>query len=605
MRSDEAQFESSLMVFAALTAVALVVWGWFDFHNGGGILLNHVGVGVISILVGLLWLVIAAAGGRAGEVAHFSSAGFIAIGIGIALSQPDSYRGLSLIAVAVALGAYLLWHAFIVAIRRTEGRERPSHDVAYQSLLVVWLVAFAATLDIHMAIRLGAIMVLIAWVVVPLSADWGAMFTRLWGGMLVQHTQNASASSIDTSAYENDQASPSDEDLLEAVQNDEHKARMMAIREYIKSQFENRWQPIRFDQMVYEAPSYVTYVLRKPDDISYPEILKHEMNIASKLRIDDELMHLSAATKLGAILIQITRENKKVLWYDDPRMIAAREEMDSPQDQFRVVLGLDSFSNPVSLDIASRDTPHVLLCGKAGSGKSSTLHTILSQLLERNSPEDARLMFIDGKRVTAAFYAKMRHLWQPVVTNLDNAPQALETVANEVDRRMEEFEKMDPVVTNIQTWNRRFPAERLPCLFLVIDEATMLASPKEAPSSLVEAYSKYVGHVAARGRAAGVYLILATQRPSVENLGANVVGQISQRVVHKLSKLSESTMALNATSNDNSALKLSKSGDALLTDGGTTTRFSSAYLPEDAERGHINVPAKIKQIIEKWGANDF
>ena len=214
-------------------------------------------------------------------------------------------------------------------------------------------------------------------------------------------------------------------------------------------------------------------------------------------------------------------------------------------------------------------------------------------------------MFIDGKRVTAAFYAKMRHLWQPVVTNLDNAPQALETVANEVDRRMEEFEKMDPVVTNIQTWNRRFPAERLPCLFLVIDEATMLASPKEAPSSLVEAYSKYVGHVAARGRAAGVYLILATQRPSVENLGANVVGQISQRVVHKLSKLSESTMALNATSNDNSALKLSKSGDALLTDGGTTTRFSSAYLPEDAERGHINVPAKIKQIIEKWGANDF
>ena len=391
----------------------------------------------------------------------------------------------------------------------------------------------------------------------------------------------------------------------EAAQNNEHKACMASIREYIKSQFGDRWQPIIFDQMVYESPSHVTYVLRKPDDISYPEILKHETNIALKLRIDDGFVHLSAATKRGAILIQITRERNLVLWYDDPRMIAAREEMDSSQDQFRVVLGLDSFGAPVSLDITSRDAPHVLLCGGTGSGKSSTLHTILSQLLERNSPEDAQLMFIDGFRVTAAFYAKVRHLWQPIVTNLDNAPQALKAVTDEVDRRTEEFEKIDPIVANIQTWNRRFPEKRLPRLFLAIDEVTMLASPDEAPAALAKAYSKYVGHVAARGRAAGVYLILVTQRPSVKNLGANVVGQISRRVVHKLSKLSESTMALNATSNDNSALKLSKSGDALLTDGGTTTRFSSAYLPEDVERGHINVPAKIKQIIEKWGANDF
>jgi len=66
----------------------------------------------------------------------------------------------------------------------------------------------------------------------------------------------------------------------EAAQNNEHKARMAAIREYIKSQFGDRWQPIIFDQMVYESPSHVTYVLRKPDDISYPEILKHETNIA-------------------------------------------------------------------------------------------------------------------------------------------------------------------------------------------------------------------------------------------------------------------------------------------------------------------------------------
>ena len=609
LRSDEAQFETSLLVFAALGAVGLTAWGWLDFANNGKFgLLDHLGPGILLIVAGLAWLVAAAAGGRAGEVAHLTSGGLVAIGAGVAVAQPASSRWTGVVALGLALGAYMLWRAFVVATRRVEDRQGPAHDTAYQVLILAWLALSAVTFDasapwVAAPLRLGALAVLAAWAVVPLTTDWGAMFARAWGGMLSARPQPA-AEPAAAAAYD-ESASPSDEDLLAGLTNDEDRSRMTSIREYIKSQFGASWPQIHFDQTVYRAPSYVTYILRKPDDISFPEVIKHELNIASKLRVDGDAFHMEPAPKLGAILIQITRDDKQILWYDDPLMIDARESLQRPGDNLRVVLGLDTFGNPVFFDVASRDTPNVLLCGKAGSGKSSTLHVILTQLLDRNAPEDVRFVFVDGKRVTAAPYAKLAHLWVPVVTDLDNAPSALEKVADEIDRRMTEFEKKDPIVTNIFTWNKLFPDERIPCLFLVIDEATMLASPKEASSTLVDAYSKFVGHVAARGRAAGVYLLLATQRPSVENLGANVVGQISQRIVHKLAKLAESTMALNAQTNDNSALKLAKFGDALLTDGGEPRRFSPAYLPEDAERGHIDVPKKIKQIIEKWGTNDF
>jgi len=216
--------------------------------------------------------------------------------------------------------------------------------------------------------------------------------------------------------------------------------------------------------------------------------------------------------------------------------------------------------------------PHVLIAGATGSGKSVTIHALITSLLYRNSPDDLRFIMIDPKRVELTLYNKIPHLLTPVITAPKQAILALKWAAKEMDRRYDILEK--EVVRDIESYHKNMKkgGEAMPYIVIVLDELAdiMTSYPRELESAIVR--------LAQMSRAVGIHLILSTQRPSVNVITGLIKANVPARIALQVASQIDSRTILDGAG----AEKLLGAGDMLYLSGEMSQpeRLQSAFITE-------------------------
>lgn len=222
--------------------------------------------------------------------------------------------------------------------------------------------------------------------------------------------------------------------------------------------------------------------------------------------------------------------------------------------------------------------PHMLVAGTTGSGKSVTIHSIITSLLYRNGPEDLKLIMVDPKRVELTLYNKIPHLLTPVITEPKKTILALKWAAKEMDRRYdilqaESVRDIESYHSTIYSKSKNGEAEKMPYIVVIIDELAdiMQAYPRELESSIVR--------LAQMSRAVGIHLILSTQRPSVNVITGLIKANVPTRVALQVSSQIDSRTILD----QGGAEKLLGAGDMLYASGEMSQpeRLQSAFIGEE------------------------
>jgi DNA segregation ATPase FtsK/SpoIIIE, S-DNA-T family len=283
------------------------------------------------------------------------------------------------------------------------------------------------------------------------------------------------------------------------------------------------------------------------------------------------------------------------------RELLDSEEFQTSLSKLTLVLGKDILGKPVVTDLAL--IPHLLIAGATGSGKSVGLNSMICSLLFRATPADVKVIMIDPKMLELSIYDGIPHLLIPVVTNPKKAAVALRRVVEEMERRyqllatkgvrsiaqynqaIEEHRlagKASPAEEEATTGIFACPVEKLPYLVVVIDELSdlMMISSRDVEDSLTR--------IAQMARAAGIHLIVATQRPSVDVLTGVIKANFPARMSFQVSSKTDSRTILDA----NGAEKLLGRGDMLFLAPGTSKpqRIHGAYVSE----------AEINRLVAAW-----
>lgn len=282
--------------------------------------------------------------------------------------------------------------------------------------------------------------------------------------------------------------------------------------------------------------------------------------------------------------IEVPRNPRDFIFLDE---IISSNDFSSTKHHLPLAMGKDAFGEPVVVDLAAM--PHMLVAGSTGAGKSVFINSVLVSLLIKKSPNQMKLILIDPKQLELALYARLPHLLMPVITEPKTAATALLWACQEMDRRytiMSEFG-----VRNIEGFNHKLKNAQpvaleklrkhyeyatedtyeLPFIVIIVDEFADLILSAKGKEIEVQ-----INRLAAKARAAGIHLIVATQRPSVDVITGVIKSNFPTRVSFRVTSSQDSRTILNAMG----AEKLLGKGDMLYKYGVDTTRIHSAYIEE-------------------------
>ena len=277
----------------------------------------------------------------------------------------------------------------------------------------------------------------------------------------------------------------------------------------------------------------------------------------------------------AAIGIEIPNTDRQLVRFKEIVVSSAFEKAKSP---LTLCLGKDIVGNPVVAELDRM--PHLLIAGATGTGKSVALNSMICSFLYKSTPDKVRLILIDPKRIELSHYDGIPHLITPVVTDVKKATNALFWAVSEMERRYELLSEKR--VRNIRQYNQKIgkekpeegaePAEPLPYVVIIIDELAdlMMVASRDVEVALTR--------LAQMARAAGIHLILATQRPSVDVLTGIIKANFPTRLTFQVSSKTDSRTIIDA----NGAENLLGSGDMLFLPPGTAKlqRIHGAYIDE-------------------------
>ncbi|MFH1309669.1 MAG: DNA translocase FtsK [Candidatus Omnitrophota bacterium] len=258
----------------------------------------------------------------------------------------------------------------------------------------------------------------------------------------------------------------------------------------------------------------------------------------------------------GTIGIEIPNEKSELVILRDT---LGSVEYHNEESTLKLALGKDVSGVPIIADLAKM--PHLLIAGATGSGKTVCINTIISSLLYNASPDELKLLMVDPKRVELMMFEGIPHLITPIVTNPKKAAAAFSWIIEEMDNRYEFFARKG--VRNITAYKeRKSPDEEdLPYIVVIVDELAdlMMVSQQDVESAIMR--------LSQLARAAGIHMILATQRPSVNVITGVIKANFSARISFKVASKVDSRTVLDS----NGAEKLLGRGDMLFMDPGETS----------------------------------
>ena len=234
-----------------------------------------------------------------------------------------------------------------------------------------------------------------------------------------------------------------------------------------------------------------------------------------------------------------------------------------------VGLGKDIAGKPVITDLAKM--PHLLVAGTTGSGKSVCVNTLISSILFSRKPEEVKLLLIDPKMVELSVYNGIPHLMAPVVTDMKKAAAVLRWAVREMEARYKAFAASGK--RDIKSYNEAHPKSAMPLIVLIIDELADLMMT--APDDIEE----YISRLAQMARAAGIHMVLATQRPSVNVITGSIKANVPSRISFAVGSQIDSRTILDMAG----AEKLLGKGDMLFSPIGANKpiRVQGAFISDD------------------------
>lgn len=332
---------------------------------------------------------------------------------------------------------------------------------------------------------------------------------------------------------------------------------------------------------VHAGPVVTLYEFEPASGIKLSKILTLSDELALSLKAQS--IRIYPIPGRSAIGIEVPNKKRQIVRLGE---IVASEKFQKSASYLTLALGKDIYGNPVVTDLAKM--PHLLVAGATGSGKSVCLNTMILSLLYKATPHEVRLLLIDPKLLELSVYEKIPHLMSPVITDPKEASEALKKVIVEMERRYKLFALKG--FRNIDSYNQAVSfEEKVPYIVVFIDEFAdlMFTAPTEVEQS--------VTRIAQMARAAGIHLVVATQRPSVDVITGIIKANFPARIAFQVTSRVDSRTILDTQG----AEKLLGMGDMLfMVSGVKIIRVHGAYVGEEEVKA-------VTEYLRSQGSPDY
>ena len=322
-------------------------------------------------------------------------------------------------------------------------------------------------------------------------------------------------------------------------------------------------------QSYVQGPSFTRYEVMMPAGVSVRKVLGYDDDLKMRLAAKDGVRIEAPIPGKNLVGVEVANTTKSTVGF---REVMEGIAKNPPKGALTFAVGKDIVGNSISYDLAKG--PHYLIAGATGSGKSVCLHVMILSLLMRYSPEEMKVVLVDPKSVEFRKYEHIPHLLvDEIITEPKRVLALLKWAYEETTRRNDMFTAAGAEISNIDDYNKYVASDTVPKLPRIVFFMDELADLMEACKKDLE---QRIRMIAAKSRSAGIHLVLATQRPSVDVITGTIKANLPSRIALKVMNYADSSTILG----EGGAEKLLGNGDMLFKDSsmGNYERYQGAYI---------------------------